>query len=191
MNKKLIKQFVIEILFVATLIAIDLISKQVVFDLFEQTGKKYIVVLEKIFAFQEAKNYGASFSILSGQTTLLLVITIVATILMGTILVIRPNTGKSFRYAVLLLIGGGIGNVVDRISLGYVRDFIDYTFLKTFFNIDFAIGNIADLFCLVGVLIFIVYIVFEFDEKQFMSKKKLLELELKEKENGDSKNASV
>ena len=53
-------------------------------------------------------------------------------------------------------------------DLGYVRDFIDYTFLKTFFNIqNFGVGNIADIFVLVGLLCLVVYVFFGYKEGDF------------------------
>ena len=71
-----------------------------------------------------------------------------------------------------MILGGAIGNLYDRIFLGYVRDFIDYTFLDTFFGIDFAIGNIADIYLCVGVLVMIVYVIFVFKEDDFTFIKK-------------------
>ena len=57
--------------------------------------------------------------------------------------------------------------MIDRLAFGYVRDFIDYTFLETFFGIDFAIGNIADIFVMIAMGMLIVYMIFGYKEGDF------------------------
>lgn len=168
-NRKtqLIKKFLFEILFVGVLLVIDLLSKSLIFKfLDEQSGTRF-TVWEGIFTLIQAKNYGASFGIFGGKTAFLIVLTVLVTAGVVAFLILRPDTKKSFRIAALSIVAGALGNVVDRIAFGYVRDFIDYTFLKTFFNIDFAIGNIADLFLMFGCILLLVYIVFEYREGDF------------------------
>jgi len=170
MNKKYIK-YIIEVAFFAAMVAIDLISKSIVFDLLS-SGNSY-TVWEGIFTVRLARNIGASFSMLSGKTLFLTMMPIIAIIGITLLLVLRPNTPKNLRIGCIMIAAGALGNVVDRIVLGYVRDFIDYVFLETWFGIDFAIGNIADLFLLGGVIMLILYIIFEFSEADFYSKAKI------------------
>ncbi len=173
MNKKYIK-YIIEVAFFAAMVAIDLISKSIVFDLLS-SGNSY-TVWEGIFTVRLARNIGASFSMLSGKTLFLTMMPIIAIIGITILLVLRPNTPKNLRIGCIMIAAGALGNVVDRIVLGYVRDFIDYVFLETWFGIDFAIGNIADLFLLGGVIMLILYIIFEFSESDFYSKAKIEKL---------------
>ncbi len=173
MNKKYIK-YIIEVAFFAAMVAIDLISKSIVFDLLS-SGNSY-TVWEGIFTVRLARNIGASFSMLSGKTLFLTMMPIIAIIGITLLLVLRPNTPKNLRIGCIMIAAGALGNVVDRIVLGYVRDFIDYVFLETWFGIDFAIGNIADLFLLGGVIMLILYIIFEFSEADFYSKAKIEKL---------------
>jgi len=179
MNKKYVK-YIIEILLFAALVAVDLLSKYLVFDLLD--GQQSFVVLDKIFSLRLARNTGASFSILSGQITFLTIMPIIAILAIGVLLVIRPNTPKNMRLGAILIAAGALGNLIDRLALGYVRDFIDYVFLDTFFGIDFAIGNVADLFLLMGVVMLIVYVIFEYQDKDFYSKKKLAQLQSEQQE---------
>ena len=179
--KKQYVRYILEVLFFVALVAIDLGTKELVFDLFK--NKSTFVVLDKIFAIHLAQNPGASFSVLSGKTLFLTIMPSIAIAGIAALLIIRPNTPKNLRIGCILIAAGALGNLVDRIAFNYVRDFIDYVFLDTFFGIDFAIGNVADLFLLMGVIMLIVYIIFEFKDKDFYSKKKLAalaELELKE-----------
>ena len=169
--KKSYVKYILEVLFFAVLVAIDLLTKQIVFDLLED--KYSYVVLDKIFSLQLARNTGASFSILPGQITFLTIMPMIAIAGIAALLIVRPNTPTNLRIGAIMIAAGALGNLVDRMAFGYVRDFIDYVFLDTFFGIDFAIGNVADLFLLMGVIMLIVYIIFEFEDKDFYSKKKL------------------
>lgn len=178
------KRLIIEIALIFALIFADLISKTLVFSFLETQPNEKYVVLEGIWTFILSKNYGASFGAFDGNTIFLLIITITMTALLTAILFYFKKTPRLFRLGLVMIIGGGIGNLYDRMLFGYVRDFIDYTFLKTFFGIDFAIGNIADVYVCVGVLLLLVYIIFEYEEKDFYTAKtlkKLIALEEKKK----------
>ena len=188
-NNKL--RYALEILFFFALIAVDLLTKYLIDDVLLQS-KPYAsyVVLDGIFTLSCHFNTGASFSILSGQITFLTIMPTIVTLGIIALLVIRPNLPSNLRIGLILISAGAMGNVIDRIALGHVRDFIDYTFLKTWFGIDFAVGNVADLFLIGGVILLIVYIIFQFEDKDFYSKKKLekynAELALQEENNQDS-----
>ena len=174
MKNKYIK-YILEVLLFAALVAVDLLTKALVFKLLENTSE--YVVLEHIFSLRLARNTGASFSVLSGQLTFLTIMPIIAIVAIIALLVIRPNTPTNMRLGAILIAAGALGNLVDRLAFGYVRDFINYDFLDPFFKYGFAIGNVADLFLLMGVVMIVVYIIFEFQETDFYSKKKLLKLQ--------------
>lgn len=101
------------------------------------------------------KNSGAAYSILSGKTNFLIIITIFILI----ILIIYLNSIINYSSIILnklslsLIIGGGIGNLIDRIRLKYVIDFI-YIDIK-----NFPIFNLADIFIIIGALMSIVIII--------------------------------
>ena len=159
--------YVFEIVFAVAALAVDLVSKAAAFDILEDAPGGSIAVAEGVFSLTLARNYGASFGIFSGKTTLLSAITGIGIALVLVFLVVRPKTPKIFRYSMLLIFSGGLGNLIDRLAFGYVRDFIDYTFLKTFFGIDFAIGNIADIFVMIAMGMLIVYMIFGYKEGDF------------------------
>ena len=156
--------YIFEIVFAVAALAVDLVSKAAAFDILEDAPGGSIAVAEGVFSLTLARNYGASFGIFSGKTTLLSAITGIGIALVLVFLVVRPKTPKIFRYSMLLIFSGGLGNLIDRLAFGYVRDFIDYTFLETFFGIDFAIGNIADIFVMIAMGMLIVYMIFGYKE---------------------------
>lgn len=159
--------YVFEILFAVAAIAVDLVSKAAAFDILEDAQGGSIAVADGIFSITLMRNYGASFGIFSGKTTLLSVITGIGIALVLVVLIARPKTPKIFRYSLIMIFAGGLGNLIDRLAFGYVRDFIDYTFLETFFGIDFAIGNIADIFVMIAMGMLIVYMIFGYKEGDF------------------------
>lgn len=156
--------YVFEILFAVAAIAVDLVSKAAAFDILEDVPGGSIAVAEGIFSLTMTRNYGASFGVFSGKTTLLSAITGIGIALVLVVLIVRPKAPKILRYSLIMIFAGGLGNLVDRIAFGYVRDFIDYTFLETFFGIDFAIGNIADIFVMIAMGMLIVYMIFGYKE---------------------------
>ena len=169
MSDKIFKYriYIFEALFFAALLAVDLISKAAAFAFLAEKGGHY-VVYEGIYELVEVHNNGASFGIFGGETTGLIVFTAIAMAALAVVLIVRPRTPRIFRSGMIAIIAGGVGNLVDRIAFGYVRDFIDYTFLKTFFGIEnFGVGNIADIFVLVGLLCIIVYVFFGYKEGDF------------------------
>ena len=172
MIKKLgIKKVLAELGLLVAVLAIDLVSKSLVFAFLADKKSGRFELIDGIFALQEAHNYGASFGIFEGKQTMLVVLTAVVMVALVTLLVVKPQLPTLMRSGVILIIGGGVGNLVDRIAIGYVRDFIDYTFLDTFFGIDFAIGNIADIFLLVGTFMVIIYVIFQAKEEDFFKPK--------------------
>ncbi len=166
---------IVELLIFAFVVASDLVSKALLAPFLQETGS--YVIIDKIFTFIYSENTGASFGIFAGNKFLLIGLTCVVCVLLAAFLLWQRKSPKFFRISLILILGGAIGNLYDRIFLGYVRDFIDYTFLDTFFGIDFAIGNIADIYLCVGVLMMIVYVIFVFKEDDFtFIKKKSKEL---------------
>lgn len=158
------RAYVFEILFAVAAIAVDLVSKAAAFDILEDVPGGSVAVAEGIFSLTMTRNYGASFGVFSGKTTLLSAITGIGIALVLVVLIVRPKAPKILRYSLIMIFAGGLGNLVDRIAFGYVRDFIDYTFLETFFGIDFAIGNIADIFVMIAMGMLIVYMIFGYKE---------------------------
>lgn len=140
----------------AVIIALDLITKAV-FD-----GKVMPFINGLIGIVGTAHNYGAGFSILQNARVFFVVL---AVIFIGAFIMYEIYTkdkNKHFLYYISagLILGGAIGNAVDRVALGYVRDFINFEFM------NFPIFNLADVALTFGVIIFAVYIVFIYDKEK-------------------------
>ena len=108
-----------------------------------------VVVTKNFFSLTLVHNTGAAFSILENNTVLLIVIGIVAVI--GLIIYIRKLEVIEYIdvYVYALLIGGIIGNLIDRIVHGYVIDYLSFKFGNYFF----PIFNFADICIVLAVII--------------------------------------
>ena len=107
-----------------------------------------------LFRLDFVKNYGAAFNIFSGSRIFLSFISIFFSILL-IYLILRKNTlHVTDLYSYSLILGGTIGNGIDRILKGFVIDFINLNI------IDFPVFNIADISINIG-FIFLLYKIFK------------------------------
>lgn len=115
------------------------------------------IVVRNFFSITLVHNTGAAFSILTGSRVLLIIIGLAA--LIGLILYIKRiekvNDLDIFVYS--LLIGGIVGNLVDRIVHGYVIDYLSFKFGNYFF----PIFNFADICIVVAILIILIRMIRE------------------------------
>ena len=141
------------ILFFAIIIfvlIIDLVTKSI-FDL-----KTYDFIKGFISIDGFAHNTGAAFSLFSNATVFLLVLSIICLIsyLLFEYLTMDNKRGFTYYIATALMVAGTVGNMMDRVAFGYVRDFIKLEF------IDFPIFNIADCALTVGVILLAIWLLF-------------------------------
>ncbi len=101
-------------------------------------------VIENVLHFTYVENRGAAFGMLSGHRWVFMVASIVGIIALAIWLAVSKTKNRWMQCAIALVIGGGIGNMIDRVRLEYVIDFIDCRF------IDFYVFNIADSCVCVG-----------------------------------------
>ena len=107
-----------------------------------------------LFKLDFVKNYGAAFNIFSGNRILLSLISIIFSLLL-IYLILRKNTLNTFDlYSYSFILGGTIGNGIDRILKGFVVDFINLNI------INFPVFNIADISINIG-FIFLLYNIFK------------------------------
>ena len=118
---------------------------------------KYKTFINKdflLFRLDFVQNFGAAFNIFTGNRIFLSLISISFSILI-TFLIVRKNTLSSFELlAYSFILGGTIGNGLDRILRGFVIDFINLKF------INFPVFNIADISINIG-FIFLFYVIFK------------------------------
>ena len=100
-----------------------------------------------LFRLDFVKNYGAAFNIFSGSRIFLSVISIIFSIILLNLILREKSPNSINYYSYSFFLAGTIGNGIDRISKGYVIDFINLNF------IDFPVFNIADISINIGFII--------------------------------------
>ena len=132
------------------IILIDQFSKYFIF----YNYKKIININFLLFRLDFVKNYGAAFNIFSGNRIFLSCISIIFTILLTYLILRRNNLNLLDLLSYSFILGGTVGNGIDRIFKGFVIDFINLNF------INFPVFNIADISINIG-LVFIIYSFFK------------------------------
>ena len=151
-------------------IALDQVSKLLVLHFLYN---KQITVIPGVLDFTYVENRGMAFGLLSEHRWVFMVLSVVGILLVGYYLY-RYVQSTLGRIGLALIIGGGIGNMIDRISLGFVVDFIDFCL----FDFWIWVFNIADAAVCVGAGIFILELILE------------LVREIKKQRNGSEKSES-
>ena len=148
------------IIFVLSLVGIDQVIKYIVIEYLKPIG--VFELIEGFIRLRYVENTGAVFGSFSSHTAVLTVVSIILLIVTVYFLVSQKNKSKLVSFTLLLMIAGGIGNIIDRIRLHFVVDYIEPTF------IDFAVFNFADCLITVGAFVLMIYLVVDIvkEEKQ-------------------------
>ena len=143
-NNKKIKLIIIS----CSIILIDQISKFIIFNTlgFEQTKN----IIPKLLNFTLVINKGAAFSIFSNSTIFLTIISILTSIILIAFILRSPPQSYWNSIGLAYLLGGTIGNGIDRLFKGYVLDFFELI------PINFPIFNVADISINVAIICFII-----------------------------------
>ncbi len=110
-----------------------------------------VPILKGILSFTYVKNEGAAFGMLQGARVFFIILTLIVLAAIAIYMVKGRPSSQLEKTALLFLVGGAVGNFIDRAFLGYVRDFINADF------IDFPVFNIADCFVCIGAALYILY----------------------------------
>lgn len=139
------------------IIAVDYITKRLAQVYLAGNASKALI--KNVFALTYVENRGAAFGILQDSRSVFIVLTaiILAAVLYAALKYKKKprvlNIGLSF------LVGGAVGNLIDRIFLGYVVDFFDFCL------IDFPVFNVADVFVCIGAALAAWFFI-TYDEKK-------------------------
>ena len=152
-KKKIIFFYVIHTFVIALGIALDQITKFLAVKFLKPIFSTPFI--EGFISFTYHENTGAAFGSFKDNRWVFMTVSTVAIIAMTVFLYMRKCPNMLYSTAVALIVSGGIGNMIDRIFLGYVVDFIEPTF------INFAIFNVADCFVTVGAFGLIVLLIID------------------------------
>lgn len=172
----------LELILIVALLAIDQVSKYLI-QLYLSPAGSTLPVVPGLFQLTNVQNTGAAWGMLEGFRWLFIPLTILVALILVFILIRFHKTITAFsRITLVLLLSGSVGNLIDRISLSYVRDFFDFTPL-----INFPVFNVADSCLTIGCIFLII-------DALFLKEKSLFERvsfskTTKEAPSGDAKDA--
>lgn len=142
------------LLIAAGIIGLDQLTKMIILNTVQVTGS--INVIDNLLVFTYVENRGAAFGFLKDQRWIFIVVTAIALIAFITYIIKGKRRDKLLILSLAFIVGGGVGNLIDRIARGYVIDFISVSFFP-------PVCNIADYFITAGTIMLLIYIVFRSD----------------------------
>ncbi len=131
--------------------AVDYILKLLVINNLKPVGT--VEVIPGLFSLKYVENKGAAFGMLSDARWIFIAFTIVIIIALIIIMIRKNINSKLFNIAAILIIGGGIGNLIDRIFYGYVVDYLSISFFP-------PVCNFADYCITIGAVLMVIYLLF-------------------------------
>lgn len=163
--------FVYEIIILVIALALDIGSKYLMVSVLGvvdygdfRIAERSITAMPKLLEFVYHENTGAGFGIFQDRVVLLSIFTALAMAGLVVYLCLNKKESKLLRLALVLVLGGGLGNLYDRVFIGYVRDFLNFLF------IDFPVFNVADSFVTVGAGLMIIYTIVMLINEQKVAK---------------------
>lgn len=126
----------------------------------------FISVIPGLFSLTYSENRGVAFGLFQDGTVIFAITTSIVIVIFSILLIKNYKKSRLFSVAAALIIGGGLGNLFERIFLGYVVDYLSLSFFS-------PICNFADYCITAGTVCLIVYLLFFSDFLKDEKKKKL------------------
>lgn len=146
----------IYILIILGLIALDQVSKYIAINYLANVGS--IPIINDVFHLTYVENRGAAFGMFQNNQIVFIIVALAATIF-GLYYLYKKEVNLLGKTAIILIISGAIGNLIDRIRLGFVVDYFDFRIIWDY------VFNIADVFVVVGTILLCIYIIFFENDK--------------------------
>lgn len=140
-----------DLLILGSILILDQITKYIVFTY----DSLNIKLINNFLYIGQVKNTGAAWGILSGNMFIFYIVTAIAVYFIIDIYRKSKDRSAYFNISLMLILAGALGNLIDRVFLNYVRDFIDVYI----FGYDFPLFNVADSALVIGVILMIYYVI--------------------------------
>ena len=142
-------------LFSSILIVLDQLIKYVIANNLELNETKEII--HNFFSITYVQNFGAAWSMFNGYVFILVIVSFLALFFIYMLFIHNKNLNKMECITYSLLMGGIIGNLIDRVFLGYVIDYLSFNI----FGYMFPVFNLADICIVLSVIFLIIMCVLE------------------------------
>lgn len=138
----------------------DRVTKAIAVARLKETSVIKQPLIDGVFSFTYHENKGAAFGMLADSRWIFMTVSTVAIIAIAVYLFAFSKRDMLCASSLSLIVGGGIGNMIDRTAYGYVVDFLNFEL------IDFPIFNFADICVTVGAFLMVVKLLFFDKEKE-------------------------
>lgn len=145
------------ILIILSLIGIDQFSKYLALKYLK--GVSSIPIINDVFHLTYVENRGAAFGLFQNNQIIFVIVAMIACIV-GLYYLYKKDLNLLAKSSIILLISGAIGNMIDRVRLGFVVDYFDFRIIWEY------VFNVADIFVVVGTILLCIYILFFEDKEQ-------------------------
>lgn len=161
MDKKKIKLLVFDLLFLSFLVFADQFTKYIA--VLKLKNQPAFSIIDGVLEFNYLENRGAAFGMLQNQKIFFVFVALIFLGVIAYVLIKVPYEKKYRKLHVLLILiaGGAIGNLIDRLRLDYVVDFI-YIVL-----INFPIFNVADIYVTLSTVLLVIQVLFVYKDNDF------------------------
>lgn len=155
------KYFIVFIICTGVLTLLDQLTK--IAAVSELKEKKPFVIIDGVFEFYYLENTGTAWGMFGGGRYVFLVLTVIVLAVLCFLALKMPLTKKYMPLHIVLILvaSGAVGNFIDRLSLGYVRDFIYFKL------INFPVFNVADIYVTISIFSLAFMILFVYEEEDF------------------------
>ena len=147
---------IISIIIIAAVVLADQLTKQLVVHFLDRSEP--FDVISGIFRFTYVENRGAAFGMLDDKRWIFMVVSSIAIVALLVYMSKFAPPSKMLKIGLSFIVGGGIGNMIDRVAYGYVVDFLDFCAFPTLWKWVF---NVADACVCVGAGMVMLYLVLE------------------------------
>ncbi len=144
-------------LIIVLLIGIDQLSKIWALNSLKEIGS--IPIIQNIFHLTYVENRGAAFGLFQNNQMIFVIVALSASIFGLYYLHKNKNISIIGKSGIILIISGAIGNLIDRVRLGFVVDYFDFRFIWEY------VFNVADIFVVIGTILLCIYILNSDNEK--------------------------
>lgn len=138
----------------AAIVILDQITKIWAINNLKNAGT--ITIIPNFFRLAYVENFGAAFGILQNKRWIFIVISV--TVIIGIVFFLLRHYNKLnifVKIALAMLLGGAIGNFIDRIRLGYVIDFLSFRLFNAY---EFPVFNVADIFIVISTFAILILV---------------------------------
>ncbi|HBU12477.1 MAG TPA: signal peptidase II [Clostridiales bacterium] len=160
------KQKWVVLAIIVGIIIFDQVSKYLAQEILMGLPGQSVEFIPGFFSFTYAENTGAAFSIFSNATWALAIVSAVLAVIMVVVLY-KARNFKSWlmKLSLSFIIGGAIGNLIDRVFRGFVVDMLEFQF-------NFAVFNVADSFVCIGAVMLGVFVIWFWEKDKKKEKEK-------------------